>query len=99
MAKKHNNKLLCDPYKCYICGIRSNIEKKTDKKFRSIIEIHHIIEQHIEKNDNPENLISVCSNCHSMIHENIIKLDKWYFSTRGWIFHFWDNKGKEFWGN
>lgn len=93
------DKLLCDGEKCYICGVinKRTLIKKT-KKFRNLIEVHHIIEKNDNGTDSCENLIPVCSNCHSKIHEGIIKLDKWYFSTRGWIFHFYDELGNEVWG-
>lgn len=97
MSRKLNNKLLCDPHKCHLCLVNNNIHQKVKKRFRSIIEIHHLIERNDGGTNTPENLIPICSNCHSKVHEGLIKLDKWYFSTRGWIFHYWDETGKECW--
>lgn len=98
MAEKHNSKILSDPYTCYICGIKNNMDRKVKKKFRNIVECHHIVERNEGGLDTPENLLPVCSNCHSKIHEGMLKLDKWYYSTRGWIFHYYDESGKEVWG-
>lgn len=91
------NKSLVDPYTCHLCGFTVDLKLRKQKSFRSSVELHHIIEQNEKIINTPENLIPVCSNCHSMIHEDIIKLDKWYFSTKGWIFHYWDKNGKEQW--
>ena len=90
-------KCLVDPYTCHICKFSIDLKLRKKKSFRSSVELHHIIEKNDKIINTSENLIPVCSNCHSMIHEDIIKLDKWYFSTRGWIFHFWDQNGKEQW--
>jgi predicted restriction endonuclease len=83
-----------DPHICYFCGIKKTITKK---KCRSIVEIHHIIEKQDGGSNELSNLVPACSNHHSAIHENLIKLDKWYFSTRGWILHWWDENGNEHW--
>lgn len=89
-------KLLVDPYKCYFCEVRSSGPNK--KKFRNVVECHHIIEKNNGGSNDPCNLIPVCSNHHSLIHEGKIKLDKWFFSTKGWVMHWWDEKGVEKYG-
>jgi hypothetical protein len=88
---------LCDPDVCYFCGLRKKQTKS--KKFRSMIEIHHIIEKNEGGTNEPSNLVPTCSNHHSAIHENIIQLDRWYFSSRGWILHWWDEDNLEHWDN
>lgn len=43
------------------------------------------------------NTVVVCSNCHTKIHNDIIKIDRKYPSTKGWILHYYDEKGEEHW--
>lgn len=90
-------KTLVDPYKCYFCDIKTDPTKS--KKFRSVIEIHHITEKNEGGKNDSSNLLPVCSNHHSLIHEDKIKIDRWYFSTCGWKLHWYDDNGKEHWGN
>jgi 5-methylcytosine-specific restriction endonuclease McrA len=78
--------LLCDRYKCYFCDFKKLPTSK--KSFRNSIEMHHIIEKNKGGNNEPSNLVPCCSTCHSLIHENKIIIDKWYFSTKGWILKF-----------
>jgi 5-methylcytosine-specific restriction endonuclease McrA len=88
MSKKL--KCLTDPYTCHLCGITSN---PTNKSFRSILEIHHIIEKNKGGKDTPDNLIPLCSNHHSLVHEGKIILKQWHFSTRGWLMEWIDETG------
>ena len=81
---------------CYFCGLEKIEESK--KTCRSIIEIHHIKEKSMGGSNEEANKVPCCSTHHSMIHEGIIKLDKWYSTTSGLKFHWWDEKGKEWWG-
>jgi len=81
---------------CYFCGLeKSNKAKKT---CRSVIEIHHIIEVNEGGSNEEGNKVPCCSNHHSTIHEGLIKLDKWYMTTAGMKFHWWDETGTEWWG-
>lgn len=94
--KKHKVPF-ADPYVCYFCGLREPLVSK--RKFRGVIERHHLIEQNLGGTNEDANLVPCCSSCHSLIHQEIIKLDKWYDSTDGKIFHWWDEKGTERWGS
>lgn len=47
-----------DGYKCVIC--------KTDKQLR----VHHLIPLSKGGKNEPQNLITVCSNCHKYLHPN-----------------------------
>lgn len=96
MSKRLRNKLLCNPDICYFCDAVGNPENTS---FRSIIEIHHIIEKNQGGKDESGNLIPVCSNHHSLIHEGKIRIDRWYFSTGGWVLHWYDSNGVEKFGN
>jgi hypothetical protein len=87
---------ISDPNECYFCGIRKDPTKKT--KFRSVVEKHHIKEKNEGGSNEALNLIYVCSNHHSMVHEKKIKIDGWYFSTCNWLLHWYDESGKEHWG-
>lgn len=86
-----------DPYKCYFCDVYSDPNKS--KKFRNCVEIHHLKEKNEGGDNKPLNLIPVCSNHHSFIHEGKIKIDAWYFSTCGWKLHWYDSENKEHWGD
>ena len=43
------------------------------------------------------NCITTCVNCHRKIHDGKIKLDRKYYSTCGWILHYFDEYGNEHW--
>jgi hypothetical protein len=43
------------------------------------------------------NTITCCSCCHNKIHAGRIKIDRKYPSTKGWILHYFDEKGDECW--
>lgn len=64
-------------YKCVICGF--NFSKVYGVRGKDFIEVHHL--NPIGETDgsyevNPDKLIPVCSNCHSMIHRFKPYLDK-----------------------
>lgn len=35
------------------------------------------------------NELTVCANCHAKSHAGEIIIDRRYFSTKGWVLHFW----------
>lgn len=43
------------------------------------------------------NTVTSCSNCHRKIHEGKIKVDRMYYSTKGWVLHYFDENGEEHW--
>jgi hypothetical protein len=71
--------------KCYFCPCNNP----------KLLDIHRIR----EGKDNGEyvelNTISVCSLCHRKIHCGVIKVDRKYYSTKGWILHYFDENGEE----
>lgn len=71
-------KLFADRYCCYFCGIQCPPVKSEKKKFRNLIEVHHIKEKNEGGSDSAINLVPCCSNCHSKIHLGLIKIDAWY---------------------
>ena len=86
-------RLYCDRHVCYFCGLVGE-ESKT---CRSLIEVHHIIEKSDNGSNEPSNLVSCCSNCHSRIHNSMITLDKWY--NFGFAMKLkWTYNGKEQYG-
>lgn len=87
---------LFDSRKCYFCGLEKKDSSK--KTCRSSIELHHIIEKAEGGSNEESNKVPCCSTHHSMIHEGLIKLDKWYMTTSGIKFHWWDENDKEWWG-
>ncbi len=47
---------------------------------KCVIQIHHINKNH--KDNRPENLIRLCSNCHVELHQNIWNLDEVIISRK-----------------
>ena len=89
-------KLLAEPNTCYMCGLTINLKNKSE---RNLIEIHHI-QYKSEGGDNScFNLVPLCSNHHSLVHMKTIKIDRWYFSTKGWALLWTDENGKEHFGS
>lgn len=72
---------------CYFC----------DEKDKDTLEVHRILEGHLGGEYTNFNSLITCSNCHSRIHKNQIKIDRKYYSTKGvWVLHYWIN-GVEYW--
>lgn len=70
---------------CKIC--------KTD--IYDVLDIHRIKEGKNKGEYTVLNGITLCSNCHRLCHSGKIKIDKKYFSSNGWVLHYWDEKGIE----
>ena len=66
----------------YKDGIKDNLyrayirDKKRCKlcRYNRIVNIHHIIPRHNDGKNKLNNLITLCPNCHSLVHQNIIKI-------------------------
>jgi 5-methylcytosine-specific restriction endonuclease McrA len=71
--------------KCKICGIENT----------EILEVHRIIEGRNQGQYKYNNVIACCPNCHTKIHKNQIQIDKWYFSSCGYLLRWIDEKGQE----
>jgi hypothetical protein len=41
------------------------------------------------------NSACVCANCHNKIHANQIVIDRYYYSTAGWLLRIIDENGEE----
>jgi hypothetical protein len=70
-------KLNCDKHICYFCGVR-NPPRVEGKKYRSLVEVHHIKERNEGGDNRPDNLLPLCSNCHSKVHLGLIEIGLWY---------------------
>jgi hypothetical protein len=88
-------KLLADKNQCYFCGVRND---RTNKSFRNLIEVHHIVEQNQGGSNEPNNLVPCCSNCHSKVHMNLIQIDKWYNVGYCYKLKWIDENEKEWFG-
>lgn len=82
--------------------INKVIKKKIDKKCKfcgeddyCTLDVHRIIPGYEGGIYSSHNSITCCSNCHRKIHEGKIKIDRKYFSTSGWVLHYFDEKGIE----
>jgi predicted restriction endonuclease len=86
-----------DPYTCYFCGLEEPLV--SIRKFREVLEKHHIKERNQKGTNEVANIVPCCSSCHSLVHQGILKVDKWYDSSDGKILHWWDEKGTERWNS
>jgi hypothetical protein len=73
--------------KCHFCG----------EKDYCVLDVHRILEGHNGGIYSEFNTVVTCSNCHRKIHDGKIKIDRKYYSTSGWILHYFDEKGQEHW--
>ena len=67
---------------CKICG----------DKIYEVLDVHRLIP---EEGYVYGNVVSLCSKCHRKAHAGIIKIDKWYNSTKGRLLRWFDEKGVE----
>jgi predicted HNH restriction endonuclease len=88
-------KSIIDSDKCYFCEVARD---RSSKGFRNIIELHHINEKNKGGKNEPTNLLPLCSNHHSLVHMGKIIPIRFYFSTKGWILHWKDDNGNEYYG-
>lgn len=69
-----------DSHRCYCCGVKDLLHKPKvkGKKCRSLLEVHHLVPTYEGGNDEANNKIVLCSNCHSIAHLELIAFEKWY---------------------
>ena len=60
-----------------------------------LLDVHRITEGKDGGKYTEHNTVTACSLCHRKIHAGIIKVDRKYFSTRGWVLHYFDENGVE----
>lgn len=75
---------LYNPHRCCVCGVEDFAPKK-GKKCRSLIEMHHITPKSEGGSNDAWNVCPLCSSCHSKVHLGHITLERWLYSTKGWI--------------
>lgn len=85
--------------------IDKRTKKLIDKRCRfcgaddyCVLDVHRILPG--EEGGTYENLntVSCCANCHRKVHEGKIRVDRFYYSTKGWLLHWWGEGGEEHWG-
>ena len=66
-----------DNHTCQNCGKKSDFKKKSDFGYsqdnKVILEVHHIVSRKIGGN-RPDNLITLCKDCHDGYHHKTVKL-------------------------
>lgn len=82
---------------------KKKIKKLVDKKcffcdldLYETLDVHRIVAGCNGGNYNNYNSITVCANCHRLIHAGEILVDKKYMSTKGLVLHYYRN-GEEMW--
>jgi hypothetical protein len=71
--------------KCEICDLAE----------APVLHVHHIIPRHDPRStEHLNNLVTVCANCHHMIHRTRIICEGWYNTSSGRRF-FWRRAGEE----
>jgi hypothetical protein len=83
--------------------MRNSDKKKIDKKCKfcsqddyCTLDVHRIIPGSQGGEYTDLNTVTTCGNCHRKIHDGKIKIDRKYFSTKGWVLHYFDEDGKEY---
>lgn len=71
---------------CKFCG-------ETDY---AVLDVHRIVPGEEGGTYTEFNTVVACSNCHRKVHDGQIIIDRKYFSTGGWILHYW-YEGTERW--
>lgn len=81
--------------------INKKIKKLVEKKCKfcgednyCTLDVHRIIPGTLYSENNT---VVACANCHRKIHDGKIIVDKKYYSTKGWILHYFDENGEEYW--
>lgn len=73
--------------KCYFCP---------EPRY-AVLNCHRVVPGEDEGKYTEFNTITVCANCHNLIHTGHIVIDRKYFSTAGrYVLHFWED-GLEKW--
>ena len=82
--------------------INKVIKKKVDKKCKfcdqkdyCTLDVHRIVPGELGGQYTEFNTVCVCACCHRKIHDGKIKIDRKYYSTKGWVLHYFDEKGIE----
>lgn len=60
-----------------------------------LLDVHRIVEGKDGGEYTEHNTVTVCSLCHRKVHAGIIKIDRKYLSTAGWVLHYFDENGLE----
>lgn len=61
------------------------------------LDVHRIIPGERGGKYEDLNTVVCCANCHRKIHDRKITIDRMYYSTKGWVLHYFDEKGEEHW--
>jgi len=84
--------------------IDKTIKKKSEKRCKfcggedyCTLDVHRIVPGSKGGRYEELNTVVSCGNCHRKIHDGKIKIDRKYYSTMGWILHYYDEHGIEHW--
>lgn len=91
MARKKRllNKKAAKNYhgRCQFCG----------EDRQELLDAHRIVPGEEGGVYSDPNTVVACANCHRLTHAGVIRIDRKYFSTQGWLLHYWDESGSERW--
>lgn len=71
--------------------------KFCEEKNYCTLDVHRITPGSSGGKYTEHNTVTCCSCCHRKIHDGKIKIDRKYPSTKGWVLHYFDEKGQEHW--
>lgn len=72
--------------KCQIC----------DENNYELLDVHRIIPGSEGGKYTEHNVVCLCCKCHRKVHSGDIKIDRKYFSTKGFVLHYFEDN-EEFW--
>jgi 5-methylcytosine-specific restriction endonuclease McrA len=61
--------------KCRLCGEHTY----------ELLDVHRIIPGKDGGKYTEDNTVAICANCHRKVHAGDIEIDRWYFSTAGYL--------------
>lgn len=80
------------------------LKKKVDKRCLfcgqeeyCTLDVHRIVPGEKGGEYTENNTVTACGNCHRKIHDGKIRIDRKYYSTKGWILRYFDEEGEERW--
>lgn len=62
----------------------------------AVLDVHRIVPGEEGGRYTEHNTVTVCACCHRRCHDGQITIDRKYYSSKGWLLHYWKD-GHEYW--